>query len=76
MYRIFAKYLVETDQAYPCFLTPEEMENIRTSQQLSKTATGIYGAYALSKSLSDSEIMDKLNEGKTWTIRRKAKAIM
>lgn len=72
IYKSFIKYLLETDQAYVCFLTPEELEKIRTSQQLSKQATGIYGSYALSRVLSEDEVIAKINAGNSYVIRRKA----
>gem|GEM_PF-2751732 len=65
---------METDQAYVCFMTPQELENLRTSQQLSKQATGVYAQYALSRNLSEEEIISRINNGDPYVIRRKATA--
>lgn len=70
-YRSFVAYLLETWSAYICFITPEELENIRTSQQLSKQATWIYGSYALSRNLTEDEIKQNIIDGKPRTIRWK-----
>lgn len=69
IYNAFIKYLVESDKAYVCFLTPEQLENIRTSQQLEKKATGIYGAYAMSRNLTEDEIISRINNGEKRVIR-------
>lgn len=74
IYKSFVKYLLETDQAYVCFMTPQELENLRTSQQLSKQATGVYAQYALSRNLSEEEIISRINNGDPYVIRRKATA--
>lgn len=76
IYKSFVKYLLETDQAYVCFMTPQELENLRTSQQLSKQATGVYGQYALSRNLSEEEIISRINNGDPYVIRRKATATL
>jgi glutamyl/glutaminyl-tRNA synthetase len=34
LYDVVAKYLVENDHAYPCFLTEDEVGQIRKSQEL------------------------------------------
>jgi glutamyl-tRNA synthetase len=73
IYQSWVSYLLETDQAYVCFLTPQELETMRVSQQLSKQPTGVYGSYALSRNLTQSEIIARIEQGDQWVIRRKAK---
>lgn len=43
IYQCFAKKLVKQGQAYPCFLTSEEIEEIRAKQEANKENMGIYG---------------------------------
>ena len=46
IYGCFAKELVKKGFAYPCFLTEEELADIRAAQEAAKETTGIYGKYA------------------------------
>ena len=46
IYRSFARKLVLEGKAYPCFLTEDQIEGIRASQEASKQLPGIYGEYA------------------------------
>ena len=46
IYQTFAKKLVSEGKAYPCFLSEEEIADIRAQQEAAKETTGIYGKYA------------------------------
>lgn len=46
IYQCFAKELVKKGLAYPCFLTEDELAEIRKAQEDAKETTGIYGKYA------------------------------
>lgn len=72
LYKSCVAYLLETNKAYVCFMTPEELEQLRTNQQLSKQPTGVYGSYALNRNLSESEVISYISQWKPWVIRRKA----
>ncbi len=72
IYKSFIKYLLETGKAYVCFLSPQELESIRASQQVAKQATGIYGQYALSRNLTEDEVITRINKGDSYVIRWKA----
>lgn len=75
IYKSFVAYLLDTKQAYVCFLSWEELENMRTAQQVSKSATWVYGNYAIYRNLSDDQVKEKLLTNNSWrTIRRKATA--
>ena len=41
IYKAYAKDLIEKDLAYPCFLSPEEMEDIRSMHEDIKARIGI-----------------------------------
>ena len=64
IYRCFGKKLVAEGKAYPCFLTEEEIAEIRAGQEAAKANPGIYGEYAKSRELSYEEILENLNAGK------------
>jgi len=69
IYHIFAKDLVSKGYAYPCFLTEEELEEIRHKQEELKERTGCYGRWAKYRDASIEEIEKLLNEGKKFVIR-------
>ena len=69
IYRSVAAYLLEQGLAYPCFLKPEEMDDIRKKQTVAGVATGIYGEFARDRDLSEDEIIARLDNGEVPTIR-------
>lgn len=68
IYRCFAKKLMEEGKAYPCFCTPEDLEEIRNRQE-NEDIKGYYGTYAKCRDLTDEEIIKRLNEGVPFTVR-------
>ena len=72
IYKAYAKDLIEKDLAYPCFLSPEEMEDIRSMQEDIKARIGIYGKYAKYRNLSIEEAVEKINNGEKYIIRLKS----
>ncbi len=73
IYQCFVKDLVKKGLAYPCFLTEDELAEIRKSQEENKETTGIYGKYAeKSRNLSYEEIEANIKAGKPYVIRLKS----
>ncbi len=72
IYRAFAKRLVAEGKAYPCFLTEDEIAEIREKQQELKVNPGIYGKWARSRELTLEEIHKKVNMGEEFVIRLKS----
>ena len=73
IYQCFVKKLVQEGKAYPCFLTEDELAEIRAEQESAKVTTGIYGEYASkSRNLTYEEIEANINEGKPYVIRLKS----
>ena len=68
IYRTFAKKLMEEGKAYPCFCTPEDLDEIRAKQE-NEDIKGYYGAYAKCRDLTDDEIIEKINAGVPYTVR-------
>ena len=74
VYQTFAKELIRQGRAYPCFLTEEELAEIRAQQEANKETTGIYGKYAeKSRNLSLEEIEANLEAGKPYVLRLRSK---
>ncbi len=69
LYHIFAKSLVEQGLAYPCFCTPEDLENVRAQQEEEKRRTGYYGNYAVCRTLSAEQAMEKVRAGVPYVLR-------
>ena len=63
IYQVYVKELVEKGMAYPCFMTEEEIAEVRAKQEANKETPGIYGEYALCRDLSEEEIEAKIVEG-------------
>ena len=69
VYRSVAAELLARGLAYPCFLTADEMEEIRAKQNAAGFATGIYGEWARDRDLTADEIIAHLDNGEVPTIR-------
>lgn len=69
IYQCFAKYLVSQGMAYPCFLTEEEINQIRAEQEAQKLNPGIYGSYAKCRDLTFEEVVERISEGQEYVIR-------
>lgn len=72
IYQAYAKYMLEQGKAYPCFCTPEDLEEIRNKQESAKLRTGYYGAWAKCRNLSVEEMAEKIKEGEPYIIRFKS----
>lgn len=72
IYQCYAKKLVEEGKAYPCFLTEDEIAEIRAGQEADKVNPGIYCEYARCRDLTLEEIEANINAGKSYVIRLKS----
>ena len=72
IYKLFIKQLIAEGKAYPCFMTPEEMKEIRDNQAKAKVRIGIYGKFAKSRNLTPDEAKAKIEAGEQYTVRLKS----
>ena len=72
IYQAYAKYLIEQGKAYPCFCTPEEVEEIRNKQEVAKIRPGYYGVWAKCRHLTLDEMAEKIKNGESYIIRFKS----
>ena len=73
IYQTFAKKLVSEGKAYPCFLSEEEIADIRAQQEAAKETTGIYVKYAEKNcNLTYEEIEANISAGKPYVVRLKS----
>ena len=69
IYRTYAKHLVEEGLAYPCFCTPEEIDEIRKIQEINKERIGYYGSYAKCRYLTNEERAERIKNGDPYIVR-------
>ena len=72
IYQCFAKKLVSEGKAYPCFLTEEEIAEIRCQQEAMKLTPGIYCKFAKCRALTYEQIEENLKAGMSYVIRLKS----
>lgn len=72
IYQTYVKYLIEQGLAYPCFCSPEEIEETRQIQEKRKQRIGYYGRYAKCRRLSFDEIKEKIENSESYIIRFKS----
>ena len=72
IYQCFVKELVKNGLAYPCFLTEEEIADIRATQEKNKENPGIYGKWATCRDLTYDQVEANVNSGKSFVFRMKS----
>lgn len=72
IYKVFLKDLVAKGMAYPCFLTEDEINEIRSIQEASKVPTWIYWEYSPWRNASFEDIKKQLDAWKEFVIRYKS----
>ena len=72
IYQCFAKEMVKKGQAYPCFLTEDEINEIRAYQEANKLNPGIYGQFAKCRDMTLDEIQSKMDAGLPYVVRLKS----
>jgi len=72
IYQAYAKSLIKRGLAYPCFCTPEELNEIREKQEAAKIRPGYYGVWAKYRNLPITEAAEKIKNGEKYIIRFKS----
>ena len=72
IYQAFAKSLIQKGLAYPCFCTPEEIEETRKKQEAAKVSPGYYGVWAKCRTMPIDEVANKIKNGEKYIIRFKS----
>lgn len=72
IYQAFAKKLLSEGKAYPCFATPEELDEMRAKQEAAGVRTGYYGVWAKYRNLTVEEAAEKIKNGEKFIIRFKS----
>lgn len=69
IYKICVKQLVGQGKAYPCFMTEQELADMREEQAAQKLNFGCYGRYAKYRDTEMEEIKQLMEEGKPYVVR-------
>ena len=72
IYKVAIKWLIEQGRAYPCFCSPEELEEIRKEQEKNKVNPGYYGEFARCRYLSNDMAKERILKGDPYVIRFKS----
>lgn len=72
IYHTFVKHLIEMGRAYPCFMSKEEVDEIRENQAAAKKRIGVYGRFARFRNLPVDEAMERIKNGEKYVIRFKS----
>lgn len=72
IYATCVRHLLEKGLAYPCFCTPEDLDQNRKIQEGEKVRTGYYGKWATCRNLSEEVIKEKIEKGEGFVIRMKS----
>ncbi len=69
IYQVYVKELIDKGEAYPCFMTEEEILEVRNKQIEEKKTPGIYGEYAKYRNIDKEEILQRVQRGDSYVIR-------
>lgn len=72
IYQAFIKYLLEKGMAYPCFCTPEMLDETREMQEATKSRIGYYGRYAVCRNIKLEDAYNRIKNGDKYIIRLKS----
>ncbi len=72
IYQAYVKSLVEQGLAYPCFMTEDELSEIREKQESEKLLPGVYGEFAKYRDITVEDAQKKIGNGDEYVVRLKS----
>ena len=72
IYQAYAKYLISKGLAYPCFCSPEDLEEIRNNQEKAKERTGYFGKWTRCRNMPIDMAAEKIKNGDSFIVRFKS----
>ena len=72
IYQSYAKKFLEEGNAYQCFCTSEELDEIRSNQEKAKERTGYYGKWTKCRNMPIDMAAEKIKNGEPYIIRFKS----
>lgn len=74
IYHAYAHDFVRRGLAYPCFLSEQELQEIRTEQQREQVAIGVHGKWARDRDLGLDAVRERLERGERFVLRLRSPA--
>ena len=72
IYETVIKDMLIKGLAYPCFLSEEDLKELREEQTKNKEITGVYGKYAKYRDLAPEKALEMIKSGLAYVIRFKS----
>lgn len=69
IYHACAKHLMLQGRAYPCFMTEQELADIREKQAAEKLDFGCYGEFAVYRDAEYEDVKSRIDAGQPYVIR-------
>ena len=69
IYRTIIKEMVKRNLAYPCFCTPQDLDELRNFQESNHLNPGYYGEYAKCARLTVKEAVEKIKNKEPFVMR-------
>ena len=76
IYATYARELLRTGRAYPCFATREELAEITEAQRTLKLPTGYYGRWAPWRDADEGEVQRRLEAGDPYVVRFRSEGLV
>ncbi len=73
IYKTVIKEMVRRGDAYPCFATSDELDELRRQQEAKKIVPGYYGPFAKYRQYPVLQALDDVSNGRPFVVRFKSK---
>jgi len=73
-YLTYVRELLRQDQAYPCFATKQDLEEITARQRAAGALPGYYGKWALWRDADPAPVTERLEAGDPYVVRFRSPA--
>ncbi len=74
IYHAYARDLVARGHAYPCFMTGEQLTELREQQRADEQPIGLWGPHAASRDLPLADVQARIDAGEEWVLRLRSPA--
>ncbi len=69
IYRTYIRQMLRDGIAYPCFMTPEELDDMTARQNVQKVVPGYHGSWAAWRDRPEADVVAALDADKPYVIR-------
>jgi glutamyl-tRNA synthetase len=75
IYLTYVRELLRRGQAYPCFATKQELEEITARQRATGALPGYYGTWAIWRDAAEEQVTERLAAGDPYVVRFRSPGI-